>query len=43
VSSKGRLSDAVWTAFTEALAFVVVPLVLVDLVTSNYPQLATAS
>jgi hypothetical protein len=42
VSSKGRLSDAVWTAFTEALRFVVVPYVLVDLVTSNYPQLATA-
>lgn len=40
--SKSRLSDAVWTAFTEALRFIVVPLVLVDLVTSNYPQLATA-
>jgi len=42
MSSKGRLSDAVWTAFTEALRFIVVPLVLVDLVTSNYPQLSTA-
>lgn len=37
-----RLSDAVWTAFSEALRFIIVPLVLVDLVTSNYPQLATA-
>lgn len=42
MSSKGRLSDAVWTAFTESLRFVIVPFVLVDLVTSNYPQLATA-
>ena len=42
MSGKGRLSDAVWTAFTEALRFIVVPLVLVDLVTSNYPQLSTA-
>jgi ribosomal protein L40E len=40
--SKSRVSDAVWTAFTEALRFVVVPLILVDLVTSNYPQLTTA-
>ena len=31
-----------WTAFTETLRFIVVPLVLVDLVTSHYPQLATA-
>jgi ribosomal protein L40E/uncharacterized membrane protein len=40
--SKSRLSDAVWTAFTEALRFIVVPLILIDLVTSHYPQLATA-
>lgn len=37
-----RFSDAVWTAFTEAIRFVVVPLVLIDLVTSRYPQLTTA-
>ena len=42
MSHKGRLSDAVWTAFTEALRFVVVPLILVNLVTEHYPQLATA-
>lgn len=40
--SKSRFSDAVWTAFTEALRFIVVPLILLDLVTSHYPQLATA-
>lgn len=40
--SKSRVSDAVWTAFTEALRFIVVPLILLDLVTSHYPQLATA-
>ena len=39
---KSGLSDAVWTAFTEAIRFVIVPLVLVDLVTKNYPQLTTA-
>lgn len=42
MSRKGRLSDAVWTAFTETLRFVIVPLVLVNLVTEHYPQLATA-
>lgn len=42
MTRKNRISDAVWTAFTEALRFIVVPLVLVDLVTSHYPQLATA-
>lgn len=42
MSSKGRASDAVWTAFTESLRFVIVPLILIDLVTSTYPQLATA-
>lgn len=42
MSGGKRLSDAVWTAFSETLRFVIVPLVLVDLVTSNYPQLATA-
>jgi len=39
--SKSRLSDAVWTAFTETLRFVVVPLVLLNLVTTNYPLLTT--
>lgn len=42
MTRKSRASDAVWTAFTEALRFIVVPLILVDLVTNNYPQLATA-
>lgn len=42
MSGKSRTSDAVWTAFTESLRFVVVPLILIDLVTGNYPQLATA-
>jgi hypothetical protein len=42
VRQKSRLSDATWTAFTEALRFVVVPVVLVNLVTNNYPQLTTA-
>jgi uncharacterized membrane protein len=32
----------VWTAFTEAIRFVIVPLVLIDLVTSRYPQLTTS-
>jgi predicted RNA-binding Zn-ribbon protein involved in translation (DUF1610 family) len=38
---KNRLSDSVWTAFTESLRFIVVPLVLLDLVTKNYPLLTT--
>lgn len=38
---RSRLSDAVWTAFTETIRFIIVPLVLVDLVLSNYPQLST--
>ncbi len=42
MSGKGRASDAVWTAFTESLRFVVAPLILIDLVTSTYPQLETA-
>lgn len=42
MSGKSRTSDAVWTAFTESLRFIVVPLILIDLVASNYPQLATA-
>ncbi len=42
MSGKSRASDAVWTAFTESLRFIVVPLILIDLVTNNYPQLATA-
>lgn len=38
---KNRLSDSVWTAFTESLRFIVVPIVLLDLVTKNYPLLTT--
>lgn len=38
---RSRLSDSVWTAFTEAIRFIVVPLVLVDLVFSTYTQLTT--
>ncbi|MCJ7561526.1 MAG: hypothetical protein MUO84_00760, partial [Thermoplasmata archaeon] len=41
MTRKNRVSDAVWTSFTEALRFVIVPLNLVDLVTNNYPQLST--
>ena len=41
VKRKSRLSDAVWTAFTETIRFIIVPLVLVDLVLSNYHQLST--
>jgi len=39
---RSRLSDATWTAFTEAIRYVVVPIVLVRLITNNYPQLKTA-
>jgi len=42
VTSRGSLSDATWTAFTDTLRFVVVPLVLIDLVTKSYPELTTA-
>lgn len=42
MKERNRVTDAIWTAFTEALRFVVVPLVLVDLVRQHYPQLATA-
>jgi len=38
---KSRFADAVWTAFTETLRFVVVPLVLINLVVTNYPLLTT--
>ncbi|UCE80964.1 MAG: hypothetical protein JSV94_00535 [Methanobacteriota archaeon] len=31
-----------WTAFTETIRFIVVPIILVDMITENYPQLATA-
>lgn len=37
-----RASDAIWTAFTETVRFVVVPYVLVDLITTNFPELDTA-
>ena len=39
---RSRLSDSVWTAFTEAIRFIVVPIVLVDLVNTHYPDLSTA-
>lgn len=39
---KSRASDAIWTAFTETIRFVVVPYVLVDLVARNFPDLDTA-
>lgn len=39
---RSRLSDATWTAFTECIRFIVVPIVLVDLVMNNYPQLTHA-
>jgi len=41
VKQKNRLSDSVWTAFTETLRFIVVPLVILDLITKNYPLLTT--
>ncbi len=42
MSSKGRVSDAVWTAFTEGIRFIVIPIVLVDLISNNYPDLTHA-
>jgi hypothetical protein len=42
MAQRNRTSDAVWTAFTETIRFIVIPLVLVELVTKNYPQLSTA-
>lgn len=41
MKQRSRLSDSVWTAFTESLRFIVVPIVLLDLVTKNYPLLTT--
>jgi hypothetical protein len=40
--TRSRISDATWTAFTESIRFVVVPIMLVNLVTTNYPSLTTA-
>jgi len=42
VKKRSPTTDAVWTAFTESIRFIVVPLVLLDLITSHYPQLTTA-
>jgi hypothetical protein len=42
MKKRSRLSDATWTAFTEAIRFVIIPLVLLDLITRYYPQLDTA-
>lgn len=39
---RSRASDAIWTAFTETIRFIVVPYVLVDLVATNFPDLDTA-
>jgi len=39
---RSRISDSVWTFFTETIRFIVVPLVLIDLVRSSWPQLSTA-
>ena len=39
---RSRLSDSVWTAFTETIRFIVVPIVLVDLINTSYPALSTA-
>ena len=39
---RSRLSDTVWTLFTETIRFIVVPLILIDLVKRNWPQLSTA-
>jgi hypothetical protein len=39
---RSRISDSVWTFFTETIRFVVVPIVLIDLVKTNWPQLSTA-
>lgn len=41
MKQRNRVSDSVWTAFTETLRFIVLPLVLLDLVTTNYPLLTT--
>ncbi len=40
--SRSRLSDATWTAFTESIRFVVVPIMLVSLISRNFPTLRTA-
>lgn len=40
--TRNRLTDSVWTAFTEAIRFIVVPIVLVDLIGTHYPDLTTA-
>ena len=36
------LSDATWTAFTQAIMYIVVPLVLVNLISTRFPDLTTA-
>ena len=38
---RSRASDTIWTAFSEGIRFIAVPLVLVRLVTSNFPDLQT--
>ncbi len=39
---RSRVSDTVWTLFTETIRFIIVPIVLIDLVRTNWPQLSTA-
>ena len=39
---RNRLSDATWTAFTQAISYIVVPVVIVNLVTDRFPDLTTA-
>jgi len=39
---RSRIADSVWTLFTETIRFIVVPIVLIDLVRTNWPQLSTA-
>jgi hypothetical protein len=42
VRETNRLSDATWTAFTQALMYIVIPIVLMNLVTTRFPDLTTA-
>ena len=39
---KSRLSDGTWTAFTQAITYIVVPIVIVNLITDRFPDLTTA-
>jgi hypothetical protein len=39
---RSRLSDATWTAFTQAIMYILVPITLVNLVATRFPDLRTA-